>query len=418
MEKWCEICRIQTKDWTYAAPKLVNTLGIAKIPQVRLCLSCNKKRIEDKCELVLNRNKLSLVPSKSSLSSSILGNPEPRSQTITFECPICLTEGNPMTEVVQCTASNNHRVCKSCLEHVLQNMVQINKDKVKCFADEKCSGYVQPNCFSLLSDALQKRLQDPLLSGLKKILSCPFCKTEILVPYEQLGTTQCNKCLIPLCVKCKQVAHPGVLCQTDEDTKLELDESLRAAGVSKCPHCFTPALRTEACSTVKCSFCQTSFCDFCNGTFHKGTHTHRQHFCRMTLKESPGFLQPCQPKCLHCPVWDAKSEANYKKWKEEQNLKATTSSLPMDVDFPMFDQKLFLPPHFPFFNPFQRGQQHDTHLPFVNPLERGQHDTHLPFVNPFQRGFGIGFRGNVFDEVDRMIHQHAAHLFLEDDDDC
>ena len=250
--KACEICRsFPEKDmkreaypWKFLQPESEIPLAYTP-PPIRSCVPCADILEKQNQRLVITARGHMILKDKERKSSSTEG---------TFSCPICLTDDITLDKQVGCSnPAAAHVCCSDCLEADLKDKYMVDMNRIRCVANDSCSFKMDPSCIDRLSNVLQKRLRDPLLSGTKKSVFCPFCKKNFLVDRHLMGVAQCSECLFPLCIRCGEPSHPGFLCPEDQKKVTETEESLRSAGAARCPRCFTPGFRTEACSTIRCA---------------------------------------------------------------------------------------------------------------------------------------------------------------------
>jgi hypothetical protein len=102
-----------------------------------------------------------------------------------------------------------------------------------------------------------------LITGTKPQVVEPSKPVTLKPSPKELVVVECPTCSTPVCVACKQFAHPPLPC-SDSDISPELSALLKKWKVKRCPKCRAAVRRMYGCPHIRCR-CGGQWCWFCLG---------------------------------------------------------------------------------------------------------------------------------------------------------
>jgi hypothetical protein len=258
---------------------------------------------EGKLRVKKSENKTKRVKETSELAVKLKDMFDSVKQTL--ECSCCY-EDKSINGFGQC--SDGHLICYSCIKkHAEDTIYQKLSCKVGCInSQEKCYGHIDD---AILSQILDIRVfsEYKTLKNLDEIKElciddiniklCQHCNAGTDIGETEQEILVCLECFKDTCLKCNQVAHPGVNCfvlgNINRGQRQNIEDKMSEAVIIRCGNCSNPIVKDEGCNKVTC-LCGHFICYVCKQNVPK--EVGYSHFCTE---------HNCQkPNCKPCHLWD------------------------------------------------------------------------------------------------------------------
>ncbi|KAK1733860.1 E3 ubiquitin-protein ligase, RNF216-like [Skeletonema marinoi] len=221
------------------------------------------------------------------------------------ECGCCFGD-YPVSALKQCSAGENHNVCRDCIQRYVSEQLDGNGSTVfKCIVSAECScEYSLAFLDQVLSPTLKKRANEMVaLEEIKKaggddgtLWQCPKCAHMGFIDGKPTWI-HCPECNVMYCTSCN-ANHTGLTCdefqrqQTlGKDSKHLAAEAMSRACTRSCPHCGQDYMKSDGCNKIRCK-CGKLSCYLCGEKIADYSH----------------FCDKMRCDCGKCQLWTSTEE--------------------------------------------------------------------------------------------------------------
>ena len=206
------------------------------------------------------------------------------------ECLCCFGD-YPVSALKQCSAGENHYVCRECIQRYVSEQLDGNGSTIfKCIVSADCAcHYSLAFLEEVLSPRLKKRANERVaLEEIKKagggdIWQCPKCAYMGFVDGKPTWIL-CPECNVMYCTCC-DASHTGLTCDefqrqktVGKDPKHLAAEAMSNACKRCCPHCGQEYLKSDGCNKIRCK-CGKLSCYLCGDKIADYSHFCNRRGC-------------------------------------------------------------------------------------------------------------------------------------------
>eukprot|EP00984_Skeletonema_dohrnii_P004596 scaffold1625_cov70-Skeletonema_dohrnii-CCMP3373.AAC.1 len=203
------------------------------------------------------------------------------------ECLCCFGD-YPVSALKQCSAGENHNVCRDCIQRYVSEQLDGNGSTVfKCIVSAECScKYSLAFLDQVLTPRLKKRangmvaLEEIKKAGGGDVWQCPKCAHMGFVDGKLPAWIHCPECNMKYCTSCN-VNHAGLTCKEfqrqqtiGKDPKHLAAEAMSRACTRSCPHCGQDYMKGDGCNKIRCK-CGKLSCYLCGEKIAGYSHFNR-----------------------------------------------------------------------------------------------------------------------------------------------